>query len=147
MNKKSKQNIAKVFKAYSEGQKIERFNSLTQEWEQYEDDKFDFSKFEYRAKPKMKYRPYKDFEEFKKDFNERFGVVKDDNFPLIILSGKDEVGTRYLVTAFDEFDEDHAFFMIDMWYSFKEMFEEFEYFPSGEPFGILTESEDAEEEE
>ena len=81
MNRKEAAELLPIIKAFSEGRTIEfkdkRFKDNWDEMSEFPD--FSFKSFEFRIKPKLKYRPFKDAEECWQEMlkHHPLGWVKD----------------------------------------------------------------------
>lgn len=83
MNRKEAAELLPIIQAFSEGRTIEfkdkRFKDKWDEMSEFPD--FSFNSFEFRIKPKLKYRPFKDIEECWQEMQKHqpFGWLKDKN--------------------------------------------------------------------
>ena len=81
MTKEETAECIKVMQAYANGEIIEekRFSFDSTEWVESIDPSWQWYKFDYRIKPKPKYRPFKDAEECWQEMQKHqpFGWIKD----------------------------------------------------------------------
>ena len=84
MNRKEAKELLPIIKAFSEGRTVEfkdrRFKDEWDEMSEFPDSSFKY--FEFRIKPKLKYRPFKDAEECWQEMQKHqpFGWVKSTLF-------------------------------------------------------------------
>lgn len=94
MNRKEAAELLPIIKAYAEGKEIEIFDKTTKMWSTIMLPHFDCDTKNYRIKPEIEYRPFKDAEECWQEMQKHrpFGWVKD----------KKDVHHRVLITAVDD---------------------------------------------
>lgn len=99
---KTTEEMVAVMQAFMEGKKIEWFDDLLCEWKDTISPAWDWLGTDYRVKPEVKYRPYKDTEEMLDDFCERFKAKRTGyEGPSIWIVSKC-TGVKYLITAISE---------------------------------------------
>lgn len=129
MNRKEAEELLPIIQAFSEGRTIEfkdkRFKDKWDEMCEFPD--FSFKSFEFRIKPKLKYRPFKNAEECWQEMmkHQPFGWVKDRNGSKFVIENVDSRGG--FVEVYDEGT-----------CTFNEVFEN-RTFADGTPFGVKME--------
>ena len=119
--------------AYNQGKQIQKRWSASSPWEDIPDPLW-LDDFEYRVRPEEAWRPYKDFDEFLADVEERFPSTRnrpEGTMPLIWVTPKQ--GKIYLlITRYDTYSG--VAFYTGAWKSFREMLNSYT-FTDGTPFG------------
>lgn len=86
MNRQQAKELRPIIQAYSEGKTIlvkdKRLSDEEDSWSETDDCSFNIEKFDYRIKPKPRYRPFANAEECWQEMqrHQPFGVVKDKYF-------------------------------------------------------------------
>lgn len=124
MNRNEAKELLPIIKAFSEG-KVIQMKTVDKGWQDIYFASFDSDPKDYRIKPELKYRPFKDAEECWQEMlkHEPFGWVKSTLF-------KDLALVQRITTLYVEINRD----IID----YKDTLEKF-IFADGTPFGILEE--------
>ena len=124
MTKEETAECIKVMQAFANGEIIEekRFSFDTAEWVESIDPSWQWYKFDYRIKPRTKYRPFKNVEECWKEMlkHHPFGWVKEKGDEPVYFAVHHSVGMGIIDRPSIEFNE---------------MFNAFT-FADGTPFGI-----------
>lgn len=130
MTREEAKELLPIIKAYSEGKTIEyRCKGFgSEEWKEVKEiPGLSFNSYEYRIKPKPKYRPFKDAEECWNEMlkHQPFGWVKEKCgiYTNVIIVNPDEAS---VTTGISDF------------YSFGDMLKDYT-FTDGTPFGIKEE--------
>ena len=135
MTKEETAECIKVMQAYTNGETIEekRFSFDSTEWVESIDPSWQWYKFDYRIKPRPKYRPFKDANECWEEMlkHQPFGWVKNIEFEKYFLI--DEVTSIFLdaqihISAYEGKN----------WNSFSTVFYN-NTFADGTPFGVKVE--------
>lgn len=126
MDRKNAKALLPIIKAYAEGKELQ-IKSYTGKWEDLPSPSFNNAASEYRIKPKVKYRPFKDADEC---WNE---ILKHQPFGWI----KNNVGYEQISSLCDVKDEDGGITIYAQQknWSCKFLFKTFT-FADGTPFGI-----------
>lgn len=135
MTKEETAECIKVMQAYTNGETIEekRFSFDSTEWVESIDPSWQWYKFDYRIKPRPKYRPFKNAEECWEEMlkHQPFGWVKNIEFEKYFLI--DEV-----TSIFSDAQIHISAYEGKNWNSFSTVFYN-NTFADGTPFGVKVE--------
>lgn len=125
MNRQQAKELLPIIQAFAEGKIIEFRNKSFKEWVEIENPSFDPSITNYRIKPELKYRPFKDAEECWQEIQKHqpFGWIKAPYGYFNIIGIKDDCinfGTK------------------DNWLDYAYLFTDYK-FVDGSVFGIKDE--------
>lgn len=122
MTKGEAAHLSDVLKAYSEDKEIEHYLCNVDSWMLYNNTTFnDTNVYNYRIKPKPKYRPYKNAEEFLQAQEKHKMTVKDENCWFNIAS----------------FNNDGVYLSIGKSYDYSQIVDMFVWADDGSPCGII----------
>lgn len=123
-------------KAYAEGKQIQLWFPLSGKWEDVKEPQWHADR-KYRIKPEGTWRPYKDFDEFLADVEERFPATRkrpEGTMPLIWVKLQKNHWTCRLITGYGINNGGTLFELQDKGYTCNAMFETFTYMDET-PFG------------
>lgn len=129
MNRKEAAELLPIIQAFSEGRTIEfkdkRFKDKWDEMSEFPD--FSFKSFEFRIKPKLKYRPFKNTEECWAEMQK--------HQPVGFMKFKDTESGYYMLTGISR---GVGVGINDSLFSYDRVFDDYT-FADGTPFGIKVE--------
>lgn len=120
-----------VMKAYAEGKKIQSYDLEKKEWIDCHNPTWNWLGFDYRIKPELTYRPYKNSDEMVEDFKRRAEIATNEMFlPMIYIKSKNN-GCRILLNTFGAVSVDGILFC--------DLLDKYTYL-DGSPCGIKEET-------
>lgn len=122
--------------AYAKGKQIQLWFPLSGKWEDVEEPQWHGDR-QYRIKPEETWRPYKDFDEFLDDVQERFPTTRNrpaGTMPLVWVKLQQNHWICRLITGYGIDNGGTLFELQDKGYTCNAMFETFTYMDET-PFG------------
>lgn len=126
MNRQQAKELLPIIQAFAEGKTIEFRNKSFKEWSEIDNPSFDPTITNYRIKPELKYRPFKDAEECWQEMlkHQPFGWVKHK--------------TDNVYSFICKVEKDRCYFAVNVYWAFDTIFEKYA-FADSTPFGIKEE--------